>query len=226
MNTGIDYKRMVDKCFATLEDLNSFIEMARDANTHNETKYSREWWTIAAYAYYHLIAGKFVFPLNVRRGESPKPDFWIKANNLSDEFGIETTFCCEEKYEQAKRICKERNDGSYPINTSFMKNDIGHFDESSFQLQNQALHGMPIYGNYSTAYTIDRITKSIDEKIAKYNELRGLFSLVVYVNLPSNVYIEGNDKAEICKALSAYEEYFKTFKSIEILWSKNDVRAI
>jgi hypothetical protein len=221
-----DFSKIETMHFDRLEEIDDFIETAIDVNTFNESKHSREWWSIAAYVYFHSKTGNLSLPLNLRREKQPKPDFWILGSS-SEEVGIETTFCCEEKYEQAKSICKARNDGSYPINTSFMKDEIKQFDESCLQLPNQPLHGMPIYGNYSTEYTIDRIVKSINIKTEKYGELRSCFRLIVYVNLPSREYVEAtNSRAYICRVLSTHTEWFNTFNSIEILWSKDDVRAI
>ena len=226
MTVRPNYREMKENSFTSVEGLRGFIETVRDANTYDETKYSREWWTIAAYLHFHLLSGRYSFPIVARRGDKPKPDFWIRSGGSPDEQGMETTFCCEEKYEQAKRICRKREDGSYPINTSFMKDEVGHFDDTCIQYRDQPLHGMPTYGNYSTTYAINRISKSINEKVAKYDALQGHFGLVVYVNLPSNIYIDDDDKVEINRALSGRSRWSSTFNSIEILWSKEDVRSI
>lgn len=211
----IEFKRMVD--------VTDFIEYTREINTIGETKNSREWWTISAYSHYNLINGIYGLPLTICRGTTPKPDFWISFKDNVNNLGIETTFCSEQKYEQAKKICKKRNDGSYPINTAFMKNNIGNFDENSFQLPNQPLHGMPIYGNYSKDYTLDRIIKSITKKIETYVDFKNKYILAVYVNLPSNIYIDNAKKLEICKSLSTHKEWSNTFITINIIWSKDTV---
>lgn len=226
MTVSPDYRQMKEKSFATIEGLRDFIETVRDANTCDETKFSREWWTIAAYAHFHALAKRYSFPLIARRGDEPKPDFWIRSDGSSDEKGLETTFCCEEKYEQAKKICRKRGDGSYPINTSFMKDKVNHFNDTSIQYREQPLHGMPTYGNYSTTYATNKISNSINEKVTKYDTLRGHFGLVVYVNLFSNIYIDEDDKEAICHALSGRSRWSRTYSSIEILWSKEDVRSV
>jgi hypothetical protein len=212
--------------FNSLQGTIDFIEFTREINSTDGSKHSREWWTISAYVHFKVINNSYKFPLSIRRGNGPKPDFWISFSSNATTIGIETTFCSEEKYEQAKKICENRNDGSYPINTSFMKNNLGNFNESSFQLPSQPLHGMPVYGNYPTIYTIDRIEKSIGKKIETYKAFKNKYTLVVYINLPSNAHIHDEKEFEICKALSSHKEWSETFTGIEIIWSKENVMKL
>jgi hypothetical protein len=220
---NIDFRKLDAFNFYTLQDIVDFIDFVREINSTDDSKYSREWWTISTYVHFKVINNSYKLPLSIRREKEPKPDFWISFSSNATTIGIETTFCSEEKYEQAKKICETKNDGSYPINTSFMKNDLGNFNESSFQLPSQPLHGMPVYGNYPTIYTTDRIEKSIGKKIETYKALKNKYTLAVYINLPSNINIHDEKEFEICNALSSHKEWSDTFTDIEIIWSKENV---
>jgi len=223
MNTIGDLRTLDAIDFNILQDVTDFISYTIEINTTDESKQSREWWAISAYVHFKVTNNIYNLPLSIRREKEPKPDFWISFPSNANKFGIETTFCSEEKYEQAKKMCEARNDGSYPNNTSFMEDEMGNFDESSIQLPNQPLNGMPIFGNRSTIYSIGKITKSINDKIEKYKDHKNKFSLAVYINLPSNHYIRNEKEIEICKALSSHKEWVETFTDIEIIWSKENV---
>lgn len=207
--------------FKELRELADFIDFTIVCNINNESKLTREWWIICAHSYFKTISGEYSLPIKIRKEKKPKPDFWVHLGK--NELGIETTFCSEEKYEQAKKICTDRNDGSYPINTSFMRDIKSTFDNSYFKYPDQPLHGMPIYGNYSSEYTIRKLIMSIDKKVNIYRKYAGKYALAVYVNLPSNGYINDHTKMTLGNRLANNNNWDSVFKSIEIVWSKDMV---
>jgi len=213
----IDLKKLTRYDFNSLSEIDQFIEFTREENTLNPTKYSWEWWAGAAYIFFIISNDSSLVPVSLIKSE--RPDFIISLP--SQEIKLETTFCTEQRYEQAQRECKKKNDGSYPINTSFMENhDIDKYDESFIHNPNDQFYDR-IFGNHSVKYTLRKLNNTIKQKIDSYSEIGREIRLAIYVNLPSKINLSDRDKNYIKQTLSSNKEYQGTFESIELLWDKN-----
>lgn len=214
----IDLKKLTRYDFNSLSEIDQFIEFTREENTLNPTKYSWEWWAGAAYIFFIISNDSSLVPVSLIKSE--RPDFIIALP--SQEIKLETTFCTEQRYEQAQRICKKINDGSYPINTMFMRNndDDYRFDNSFIQNPNDPIYDRT-FGNLSVNYTLRKLDNTIKQKIDSYSEIGREIRLAIYVNLPSKINLSDRDKNYIKQTLSSNKEYQGTFESIELLWDKN-----
>jgi hypothetical protein len=78
-----ELNELTDLSISGVPDLLSFIEFAREMNTTKESKYSREWWAIAAYTYSKLVNAELSTPFTIQRERSSKPDFWVHQDSDS-----------------------------------------------------------------------------------------------------------------------------------------------
>lgn len=221
----MDLKSLHSIFFENIKSIEAFIESAVEVNSFNESKNSREWWAIAVLIYNKILKNQFPLPITVTKEINSKPDFWVEF--WGEKIGIEITYCSSEKYEQANSICTKRKNGSYPINTSFMKEDVTFFDESSIQLPDSPLRGLRVFGEKPIIYTINCLTLSIKQKIEKYKNLGKEYTLAVYMNLPSKYHIDSDLKRrKIIDSLSMNNALAGYFKSIEIVWGIKIVTQI
>lgn len=223
MTRIIDFETISPVSLNEAKDAVEIIDQSIGINT----KLSREWWIIASYVLNRLENGVFTYPISIRKETKPKPDFWIEFDSGSNNLGVEVTYCSVEKYEQALKNCEKLNDGSYPINTSFMKDNVTSYDITNIQLPNEPLHGLPIYGKFAIINTIGCLSKSIEKKIKTYKAFANKYILVIYINLPSKIYIDNDIKRnEILQTLSLHQEWANIFKSIEFIWSNSVVEEL
>lgn len=221
--TGSQINGLESAQFDSIDEILAFIDVLRNENTFSPRKESKEWWAAAAFSYY-LFANNETDSITIAKGNPDPPDFVVTSQGRKTP--IEIVFCVDEDYEKVKAYCRKLNDGSHPINTFFMTQKLGTDWSLAIQQPDKPLRGPAIYGNHGRIFSEQKIIETVDAKIAKYKSRSTAFDLIVYVSLPSNIYVDDEKKLEIEKSLSSREEWMGIFAAIRILWSKDRIPTL